>query len=190
MDIFTAGTPVMISDDLTQEIQRIDRDALREFIDRKWDDEILPALTDYIAVPAKSPMFDLDWARNGFIERVITDAAQWAERQPVRGLKVEIIRLPNRTPVIFFEAPATRSNSSDTIVLYGHGRPNTKTASSTDGAARTTDTLPTRRSARSPRWMRKASNGRAVSALSKHVKNRVAMICCRTLTRCVTGSAT
>ena len=52
----------MISDDLTQEIQRIDREALREFIDRKWDDEILPALTDYIAVPAKSPMFDLDWA--------------------------------------------------------------------------------------------------------------------------------
>ncbi|MEA3091258.1 MAG: hypothetical protein QOJ04_2600, partial [Caballeronia sp.] len=110
----------MISDDITQEIQRIDRQALREFIDRKWDDEILPALTDYIAVPAKSPMFDLDWAGNGFIERVITDAAQWAERQPVRGLKVEIIRLPNRTPVIFFEAPATRSNSSDTIVLYGH----------------------------------------------------------------------
>ena len=93
---------------------------MREFIDRKWDDEILPALTDYIAVPAKSPMFDLDWASNGFIERVITDAAQWAERQPVRGLKVEIIRLPDRTPVIFFEAPATRSNSSDTIVLYGH----------------------------------------------------------------------
>jgi acetylornithine deacetylase/succinyl-diaminopimelate desuccinylase-like protein len=113
----------MISDDLTQELQRIDqidRQALREFVDRKWDDEILPALTDYIAVPAKSPMFDPDWVRNGFIERVITDAAQWAERQPVRDLQVEIIRLPNRTPVIFFEAPATRSNSSDTIVLYGH----------------------------------------------------------------------
>jgi hypothetical protein len=113
----------MISDDLTQELQRIDqidRQALREFVDRKWDDEILPALTDYIAVPAKSPMFDPDWVRNGFIERVITDAAQWAEWQPVRGLQVEIIRLPNRTPVIFFEAPATRSNSSDTIVLYGH----------------------------------------------------------------------
>jgi len=71
----------MISDDLTQEKQRIDqidRQALREFVDRKWDDEILPALTDYIAVPAKSPMFDLDWVRNGFIERVVTDAAQWA----------------------------------------------------------------------------------------------------------------
>src|SRR5260370_25173597 len=93
---------------------------MSEFIDRKWYDEILPALTDYIAVPAKSSMFDPDWVRNGFIERVITDAAQWAERQPVRGLKVEIIRLPNRTPVIFFEVPATRSNSSDTIVLYGH----------------------------------------------------------------------
>lgn len=121
----------MISDDLTQEAQhasqepgvhgpQIDRAALREFVDRKWDDEILPALTDYIAVPAKSPMFDPDWQSNGFIERVVLEAAQWAEKQPVRGLRLEIIRLPGRTPVIFFEAPATRSNSTETVVLYGH----------------------------------------------------------------------
>jgi acetylornithine deacetylase/succinyl-diaminopimelate desuccinylase-like protein len=119
----------MTSDDLTQEsqhsaqdldVRRIDRVALREFVDRKWNDEIVPALTDYIAVPAKSPGFDPDWVRNGFIERVVVDTAQWAERQPVRGLTVEVIRLPGRTPVIFFEAPATRSNSTDTVVLYGH----------------------------------------------------------------------
>ncbi len=34
---------------------QLDRDALREFVERKWNDEIVPALTDYIAVPAKSP---------------------------------------------------------------------------------------------------------------------------------------
>jgi hypothetical protein len=88
--------PVMISNDLshdTQDPQQIDRDALREFIDRKWNDEIVPALTDYIAIPAKSPMFDPDWAKNGFVERVVTDAVQWIEDQKLRGLKVEIVRL-------------------------------------------------------------------------------------------------
>ena len=45
----------MISDDTTQQTQRINPDALREFVDRKWNDEIVPALTDYIAVPAKRP---------------------------------------------------------------------------------------------------------------------------------------
>jgi acetylornithine deacetylase/succinyl-diaminopimelate desuccinylase-like protein len=109
----------MISSDM-QDPQQIDREALRDFIDRKWDDEIVPALTDYIAVPAKSPAFDTDWVKNGFIERVVTDTVQWIEAQKVHGLKVEIVRLPERTPVIFFEAPATRSGSADTIVLYGH----------------------------------------------------------------------
>jgi acetylornithine deacetylase/succinyl-diaminopimelate desuccinylase-like protein len=112
----------MISDDTSQQAAapQLDRGALSAFVERKWNDEIVPALTDYIAVPAKSPMFDADWVRHGFIERVVTDAVQWVEQQPVTGLKVEIVRLAGRTPVIFFEAPATRSGSTETVVLYGH----------------------------------------------------------------------
>ena len=75
---------------------------LAAFAARTWDDEIVPALTDYIAVPAKSPMFDADWERHGLIERVVRDAAAWVERKNVAGLKLEVIRLPGRTPVIFF----------------------------------------------------------------------------------------
>jgi acetylornithine deacetylase/succinyl-diaminopimelate desuccinylase-like protein len=98
----------------------LDHAKLTEFVERKWNDEILHALTDYIAVPAKSPAFDPDWAQRGLLERVVTDAAQWAERQPVKGLKLEVVRLPGRTPVIFYDAPATRSGTTDTILLYGH----------------------------------------------------------------------
>ena len=65
----------MISDD-TQQAQKLNHDTLREFVDRKWNDEIVPALTDYIAVPAKSPAFDADWEKHGFIERVTTEAAK------------------------------------------------------------------------------------------------------------------
>lgn len=104
----------------TDEARRLDPTTLREYVERKWDDEIVHALTDYIAVPAKSPMFDADWARHGYIDRVVTEAAKWAEVQRVKGLKLEVIRLEGRTPVIFFEAPATRSGSTDTILLYGH----------------------------------------------------------------------
>ena len=93
--------------------------ALGSFAARTWDEQIVPALTDYIAVPAKSPMFDADWARNGHIERVVRDAAQWVERQKLPGLKLEVIRLEGRTPLIFFELPATRP-STDTVLLYGH----------------------------------------------------------------------
>ncbi len=93
---------------------------IAEFTARLWDDEIVPRLAEYIAVPAKSPMFDADWASHGHIERVVRDAAAWVEAQRVPGLKLEVIRLEGRTPVIFFELPATKAGSSDTVVLYGH----------------------------------------------------------------------
>ncbi|WP_457330530.1 M20 family metallopeptidase [Rhizobacter sp. P5_C2] len=94
--------------------------AIAEFANRTWDEEIVPALTDYIAIPAKSPMFDADWQKNGHIERVIRDAASWVESKKVAGLTLEVVRLEGRTPVIFFEVPATKPGSTDTICLYGH----------------------------------------------------------------------
>ena len=94
--------------------------ALAAYAARAWDEEIVAALTAYIAIPAKSPMFDADWQRSGHIERVIRDAATWVEGRKVAGLKLEVARLPGRTPVIFFEVPATKAGSTDTICLYGH----------------------------------------------------------------------
>ena len=93
--------------------------ALGDFTARVWDEQIVPALTDYVAIPAKSPMFDAHWQRHGHIERVVRDAADWIERQRVGGLRLEIVRLEGRTPLLFFELPATRPGS-DTVLLYGH----------------------------------------------------------------------
>ena len=101
-------------------LQPDEASALGAFASRRWDEAIVPALTDYIAVPAKSPMFDADWAGNGFIERVVRDAATWVESRKVPGLTLEVVRLPGRTPVIFFEIAATRAGSTDTVLMYGH----------------------------------------------------------------------
>ncbi|NLY28166.1 MAG: M20/M25/M40 family metallo-hydrolase [Alcaligenaceae bacterium] len=97
-----------------------DTQALKAFIDERWDSAIVPALTDYIAVPAKSPAYDPDWEKNQYIERVVREAAHWVERQPVPGLVLEVVRLPGRTPVIYFDVPATRKDNGDTVLLYGH----------------------------------------------------------------------
>jgi acetylornithine deacetylase/succinyl-diaminopimelate desuccinylase-like protein len=94
--------------------------ALAQYAERAWDEQIVPSLIDYIAIPAKSPMFDADWVHNGHIDKVVRDAAAWVERQQVAGLRLEVVRIQGRTPVIFFEVPATKAGSSDTIVLYGH----------------------------------------------------------------------
>ncbi len=95
--------------------------ALAAAITRHWDAEIVGELVDYVRIPAKSPHFDPQWEANGHIEGVIRLAEAWVRKQPVRGLTVEVIRLPGRTPVLYFEVPAT-SGDPDTpaALLYGH----------------------------------------------------------------------
>jgi acetylornithine deacetylase/succinyl-diaminopimelate desuccinylase-like protein len=110
--------------DPLQPIQADEAEAIGRFVERVWDEEIVPQITDYIAIPAKSPAFDTGWRAHGHLDRVVRDAAAWVERQNIAGLKLEVIRLEGRTPVIFFEVPATRPGGNDagaqTICLYGH----------------------------------------------------------------------
>ena len=89
-------------------------------VSAQWDDDIVKQISDYIAIPAKSPGFDADWKANGYIDTVMRNAASWVEAQKVEGLTLEVIRLDGRTPVLFFEIPATRVGSTQTVLMYGH----------------------------------------------------------------------
>jgi acetylornithine deacetylase/succinyl-diaminopimelate desuccinylase-like protein len=93
-------------------------------VSQTWDGDIVQRLSDYIAIPAKSPMFDADWAAHGYLETVVRNTASWIESQKVPGLTLEVVRLPGRTPVLLFEVAATRSSeagaSTQTVLMYGH----------------------------------------------------------------------
>jgi acetylornithine deacetylase/succinyl-diaminopimelate desuccinylase-like protein len=91
-------------------------------VSQAWDDDLVGQLSDYIEIPAKSPAFDANWAQAGYLDKVIERTAAWIEAQKVAGLTLEIIRLPGRTPVLFFEVTATRSQSVNrqTVLMYGH----------------------------------------------------------------------
>jgi len=91
-----------------------------ERISQVWDDDIIGQLKDYIAIPAKSPMFAPDWAEQGLLDTVVRNAATWVEAQRVQGLRLEILRLEGRTPVLFFEIAATQPGATDSVLMYGH----------------------------------------------------------------------
>ena len=96
--------------------------AARQFVDDRWDQDLVARLGDYIRVPAKSPAFDPLWAAHGHLERVARDALAWVTAQPVRGLKAEIVSIEGRTPCLFFDAAATREGPAGdrTVLFYGH----------------------------------------------------------------------
>ena len=98
----------------------LDATAALAHASEQWDSDIVRQITDYIQIPAKSPGFDKDWAEHGYLETVLRNAASWVEAQKVAGLTLEIVRLPGRTPVLFFEIAATKPMSAQTVLMYGH----------------------------------------------------------------------
>jgi len=96
---------------------RLAWDDLRAHVERVFRGAALPALERYIAIPNRSPLFDPDWAAAGHMERAVELVAGWCRERGVPGLRVEVIRLPGRTPLLWLEAPG---DADDTVLLYGH----------------------------------------------------------------------
>ncbi|MGE0423359.1 MAG: M20/M25/M40 family metallo-hydrolase [Reyranellaceae bacterium] len=94
-------------------------ESLKKFVDTMWDDEIVPTLFEYIKIPNKSPSFDKDWEKHGYMEEAVTMFEDWARRHlgTFPGATLTVERLPGRTPLIFIDIPGA---GSDCVMLYGH----------------------------------------------------------------------
>jgi acetylornithine deacetylase/succinyl-diaminopimelate desuccinylase-like protein len=100
------------------------------FMERIWDEEIVPLLTEYIRIPNKSPAFDAEWAKHGHMEKAVTMFADWARAKLAQlpGSSLEVVRLEGRTPLIFIEIPGDTGASAragatikdSTVLMYGH----------------------------------------------------------------------
>jgi acetylornithine deacetylase/succinyl-diaminopimelate desuccinylase-like protein len=94
---------------------------MTDFIERIFEDDILPTLTEYIRIPNKSPHFDPDWEAHGHMDKVVAMFEGWAKTKldGIAGATVEVVRLKGRTPLIFMEIPAN-TGAKGTVLLYGH----------------------------------------------------------------------
>ncbi len=99
----------------------MDSAKLRARVEQVWEESIVPAITEYIRIPAKSPGFEPDWAAKGHLHAAVRLIEGWCKARPIPGLKTEIVELPGRTPVLYMEIPATGDAAGDdTVLLYGH----------------------------------------------------------------------
>jgi acetylornithine deacetylase/succinyl-diaminopimelate desuccinylase-like protein len=87
------------------------------FIERLWNDDIVPALRDYIEIPNQSPQFDADWELHGHMQRAVDLVAAWCRERLPAGARLEVVRLPGRTPVLLMEVEGA---SDRPVLLYGH----------------------------------------------------------------------
>ena len=92
--------------------------AITQFVDATWQRSILPALTEYIRIPNKSPAFDPEWERRGHMQAAVELLDRWCATVPLRHHDRRIAVLPDRTPLLFIDIPATGGDG--TTLLYGH----------------------------------------------------------------------
>jgi acetylornithine deacetylase/succinyl-diaminopimelate desuccinylase-like protein len=90
---------------------------LYDYIRQQWQEEILPSLCDYIRIPNKSPHFDAQWQEHGYMEQAVSHIANWCKAHAPKGMTLEVMRLENRTPLIYMEVPG---QIDETVLLYGH----------------------------------------------------------------------
>ena len=88
-----------------------------EFVNEMWDSSIIPELSEYIKIPNKSPLVDPDWEEHGHMEQAVQHIEAWCQKQPIKGIAIEIVRIEGRTPVLFMDIPG---DSDDVVLLYGH----------------------------------------------------------------------
>lgn len=96
---------------------------LSRYIDTTWDQSIVPALSEYIRIPNKSVHFDPQWEQHGHMLRAAELMKTWCEKNALPGMKIEIVRLPGLTPLLYIDVPASGNpagRSNDCVLLYGH----------------------------------------------------------------------
>ena len=84
------------------------------FVESVWDDEIVPALEDYIRIPNKSPAFDPDWERHGHMASLGNCLVVESFPSTRRGRRGT---LPGRTPTLLVEI---EGDAPGNILWYGH----------------------------------------------------------------------
>ena len=95
----------------------MNRQNIAELVNDTWDKSIIPELIKYIKIPNKSPMFDPDWERHGYMSEAVVQIKSWCEQQPINGMTVDVVTLEGRTPVLYIEIPG---QGNDCILIYGH----------------------------------------------------------------------
>ncbi|MEI9952863.1 MAG: M20 family metallopeptidase [Pseudomonadota bacterium] len=95
-------------------------DESSRWVEDRFAHSIIPTLMRYIEIPNKSPAFDAQWKQAGHMDRAVELLAGWAREVLPEGATLEIVRLGERTPLIFIDVPGTGGAAGDTVMLYGH----------------------------------------------------------------------
>ncbi len=94
--------------------------SIKSFVEKTWDESVIPAMMDYVAIPSVSPGFAKDWETSGYLLDALNCAKTFYESLELKNSALQVIKEPNRTPILLIEIESTLQDGEETIFLYGH----------------------------------------------------------------------
>jgi acetylornithine deacetylase/succinyl-diaminopimelate desuccinylase-like protein len=110
----------------------MEHSAVKDNVSRIWRQQAVPALQEYVSIPALSPGFDAAWESHGHLSKAVGLLTDWAKQLDLRGTTITTHSIPGRTPVIVIEIQGTSTNGDSsllsnapppaekTVLMYGH----------------------------------------------------------------------
>lgn len=99
----------------------VDREILTTTVRTRWERDILPSLSELVAIPAVSEGFDPNWAEHGHLAAAVAHVRSWLVALDLPGATADVVELPGKSPVLVFDVPATPgAEHTGTALLYGH----------------------------------------------------------------------
>ena len=100
-------------------------DVIHQHVEHVWEHDVLPSLMEYITIPCVSVHFDPQWREHGHLDHAVEHVRSWCAARTIAGLRVDVLELEGRTPLILIEVPAFlpeqhTAPADDTVLLYGH----------------------------------------------------------------------
>jgi acetylornithine deacetylase/succinyl-diaminopimelate desuccinylase-like protein len=98
----------------------LDPATLVSTVEGAWE-EALVTLCRYTEIDCLSPAFDASWREHHKIADAATLLADWVSARAIPGLAVQIVEIPDRTPALLVEIPASQPGpDAGAVLIYGH----------------------------------------------------------------------
>lgn len=88
-------------------------------LSRKWDDEIIPTLQQFIKIPNQSPLFDPEWESHGYMDQAVNLIKNWCQQQSIKNMQIKLLQDPGYTPLLLIHVPG-ENDAHHPVLMYGH----------------------------------------------------------------------
>lgn len=97
---------------------QFNQETAQKYIEKVYWESYIPSLSEFVAIPNTSRLYDTGWYTNGLLEKAGTHVQKWVEGLGIKGLKTEFMKLEGFSPLLFIEIEGQVPER--TILYYGH----------------------------------------------------------------------